>query len=103
MYATTQRDDIGFNLAYRLRFYAETAEAIRSGLHASDVRLWLSEGKHGYDWAHKPPLILARHFALRHQQRVWARGQQEGRKQLGLGGSALPNTARAGWTGIGIR
>ena len=57
MYASTQRDGMGFNLAYiGSDFTMELPEPFDPGFMQALYDYGYEQGKRGYDWAHKPPL-----------------------------------------------
>lgn len=58
MYAFTQRDQIGYNLAYiGADFTKELPEPFDPGFMRALYEYGYQRGKAGYDWAHKPPLV----------------------------------------------
>jgi len=58
MYASTQRDQIGFNLAaIGPDFTMELPEPFDPGFMRALYDYGYAQGRAGYDWAHKPPLL----------------------------------------------
>jgi len=58
MYATTQRDDVDFNLAsIGPDFTMKLPEPFDPGYMRSLFDYGYQKGKSGYEWAHKPPMI----------------------------------------------
>ena len=57
-YATTRRDDVGFNLAYiGSDFTMKLPQPFDPGFMRALFAYGYQKGKRGYNWAHKPPLI----------------------------------------------
>ena len=57
-YATTRRDDVGFNLAYiGSDFTMKLPQPFDPGFMRAMFAYGYQKGKRGYEWAHKPPLI----------------------------------------------
>jgi predicted acylesterase/phospholipase RssA len=56
IYNNTQRDGIGYNLAYiGADFTKELPEPFDAGFMGALFDYGYQRGRHGYDWAHKPP------------------------------------------------